>query len=191
MKKPKTSTMVAAAAIAIGLSTAGMGVIHAASSTTGQNNPINNLVTAISQKFNLNQSDVQQVFDQQKQQMQAQHQQRFADRLTQDVKDGKLTQTQADAISAKMTELQTQRQADQTSLQGKTQAERQAYFKQQADALKQWATDNNIPAGYIPFGGPMMGRGHEGFGMGMRHGPDGDQDDQPQVVAPSSSTSTQ
>lgn len=185
MKIPSTSTMVAAAAIALGLSAAGVGVIHAAN-TTGQTNPISNLVTAIAQKFNLNQADVQQVFDQQRQQNQAEHQQRFADRLTQDVKDGKLTQAQADAITAKMAELQTQRQTDKTALQGKTQEERQAYFQQQVDALKQWATDNNIPAGYLPFG-PMMGHGHRGFGMGMMgHGPDGDQDDQVQTNQPAS-----
>lgn len=169
MNKPKTSTLVAAAAIAIGLSAAGIGISRAASQT-GQNNPVSNLVSAIATKFNLNQTDVQQVFDQQKQQMHAQLEQKFTDHLAQDVKDGKLTQVQADKISAKMKELQTQRETDKTSLQAKTQTERQAYFKQQADSLKQWATENNIPAGYIPFGGPgmgMMGRGHGGRGMGM------------------------
>ncbi len=177
MKKPKTSTMVAAAAIAIGLSAAGAGVIHAASSTA-QTNPVSSLVTAISQKFNLKQSDVQQVFDQQRQQMDTQRQQAEKDRLTQAVKDGKLTQDQADKISAKMIELQAQREANKNAFEGKTLAERQALIKTEMDSLKQWATDNKIPTEFLPLGGPKMGhRGGPGMGMDMMgRNQDGDGD---------------
>jgi hypothetical protein len=61
MKIPKKSTMLAAASIAIGLGLTGAGLIHAQTSSMSTTNPMNNLVTAIAQKFNLNSADVQQV----------------------------------------------------------------------------------------------------------------------------------
>ncbi|HEX3099736.1 MAG TPA: hypothetical protein VHQ41_02065 [Patescibacteria group bacterium] len=144
-------------------------------------NPMANLVKAIADKFGLSQTDVQQVFDDQHAAIEAQHQQEEAARLSQAVTDGKLTQDQADKITAKRAELESQREANKTTFQSQTPAERQAAMKAQMDSLKQWATDNNIPAGYLPFGGGHGGpggfRGHEGFGPGGMHGNDNDADD--------------
>jgi len=147
-----------------------IGTVYATSNTGGTNNPMANLVTAIAQRFNLNPSDVQQVFDEQKAQMsaqrqeqrtqmEAQQQQQFADRINQAVTDGKLTQDQADKILAKKAELEAQK----LSLQ-KNKNENRAVMKEQMDSLKQWATDNNIPQEYLPFGGFGMSRGHGGPG---------------------------
>ncbi len=161
--KNKISLPLAAAAIAIGGAALGAGVIRAQAADT-QTNPISNLVNAIAQKFNLNTQDVQKVFDEQHQQMEQQHQQQFTDRINQAVKDGKLTQEQADKIISKMQELDAQREADKTAMQNKTETERRDYIKQQMDNLQKWATDNNIPSGYLSFGG----RGHvPGMGKGM------------------------
>lgn len=137
-----------------------MGVVYANSSATGIANPMSNLVTAIAQRFNLNVSDVQQVFDEQRAKMEAQREQTFTDRINQAVTDGKLTQDQADKILAKKAELEAQR----TSLEGKTEEERRTAMKGQTDALKQWVIDNNIPQEYLPFLGFGMGRGHGGPG---------------------------
>ena len=139
---PKTSTMVAAAAIAIGLTAGGVGVIQAASNADSSNtSPMSNLVTAISTKFNLNQTEVQQVFDEQMQE-------RGKQKLTQLVADGKLTQEQADKIVAKHAELHAQRQGNRAE-------------------LEQWAKDNNIPLQYLRSG--LGGHvGHDGQGKGMR-----------------------
>lgn len=117
-------------------------------SQTAHTNRISSLIQTIAQKFNLNQSDVQQVFDDQKTQMEAEHQQREADRLSQAVTDGKLTQDQADKISAKEKELE---------------ANRHAAIQQQITDLKQWATDNGIPQEFMPFGGPGGHRGGPGM----------------------------
>ncbi len=156
-------------AIAVGgLTFAGAGVIYAASPSTS--NPMSGLVNAIAQKFNLNPSDVQQVFDQQRQQMQQQmqanlqqHEKTFLDQA---VKNGKLTQDQEDKIIAKQQELQSFMQG----LQGKSSADRQSAIKTEMSALAQWAKDNNIPHQYLRMGfgrGPMMG----GWRMGGRmHG---------------------
>lgn len=151
-----------------------MGAVYANSSTTGFDNPMSKLVTAIAQRFNLNVSDVQQVFDEQKAQMdaqreeqrtqmEAQREQIFTGRINQAVTDGKLTQDQAAKILAKKAELEAQK----TSLEGKTKEERRTAMttmKEQMDSLKQWATDNNIPQEYLPFLGFGMGRGHGGPG---------------------------
>jgi hypothetical protein len=145
-----------------------------AASPAGSANPMTNLVNAIAQKFNLNASDVQKIFDDQKAQMKVQMDQRYTDRINQAVTDGKLTQDQANKILAKKAELQAQRQSQVASLQGKTKAEIQAEMKTQMDALKQWATDNNIPMEYLMFG-PMGGHG---FGRGM-HGSMMPQNNQP------------
>ncbi len=171
MKFPKTSTMLAAVAITLGLAAGSVGVAYAASNNQ-TNNPMNNLVSAIATKFNLNQADVQQVFDEQHSQMEAQFQQGYKDRLTQAVTDGKLTQEQADKITAKAQELKTQREASKDAFQNKTETERRAFMKEQMDSLKQWATDNNIPMEYM---NPGFGHGHRD-GPGRGFGPDGNSD---------------
>jgi hypothetical protein len=162
----------------LGLAILGGSVALAASNTKGS--VMTNIVAAISQKFNLNSTDVQAVVDQtmanQKASMQADQTKKFTDRINQAVTDKKLTQDQADKIIAKRTELQ----AANLALKDKTPAERQAAMKTQMTALKQWATDNNIPQGYLMFGGPRMGGGR-GFGHGNKSGTTNSQ-------APSSTT---
>lgn len=171
MKFPKASTMLAAAAITLGLAAGSAGVAYAASNSQ-IDNPMNNLVSAIATKFNLNQADVQQVFDEQHAQMEAQHQQEYKDRLAQAVTDGKLTQEQADKITSKAQELQTQRETNKNDFQNKTETERRAFMKEHLDSLKQWATDNNIPIEYMK---PGFGHGHHG-GPGRGFGPDENND---------------
>lgn len=166
MQKPKISTMLVAGGIALGLAGASAGAIHAASTNT--NSPMGNLVNAIASKFNLNPSDVQQVFDQQHAQMEAQHLQNFKDQLSLAVKDGKLTQDQMDKILAKQQELKTQADSNKTAFEGKTPQEIRTLIEAQRTALDQWAKDNNIPTQYLRFGFGG-GRGHMGRGFGM-HG---------------------
>jgi hypothetical protein len=146
-----------------------MGAAYVGADTTDTSNPMSDLVTAIAKKFNLNSSDVQQVFDEQKVRIESKIQVEFANRIIQAVSGGKLTQDQADKIMAKKTELEVQK----TSLEGKSREERRSAIKAQMDSLKQWATDNNIPREYIPFIG---GRGH-GFFKGPAFGkPAGEKD---------------
>ena len=133
-----------------------------AASITGTSNPMSNLVNAIAAKFNLNPADVQQVFNDQRTQMQVKMQQKQTDRISQAVTDGKLTQDQANKIIAKKAELEVQAATFKASLQGKTKAEIQAAMKTQMDSLKQWATDNNIPLQYLIMSKGRF-RGHGSF----------------------------
>lgn len=162
--------LVVAGAIAAGVMTLGAGAIFAAEAPS-QSSRIGNLVSAIATRFNLNPSDVQKVFDDQRAADQAQMQAKRADaekaRLAKLVTDGKLTQAQSDAITAKMAEVQT----FMASLAGKTPAERQSAMKAERDSLTQWAKDNGIPDQYLlRFGDGMRGPGFMG---GMMRGPGG------------------
>ncbi len=133
----------------------------AASTDASRPSPMAGFVSAIAQKFNLNVADVQKVVDDQHSVMRVSHAQVFADRLAKAVSDGKLTQAQANLITAKKAELE----AFRVSLNGKTQAEKQVAMKTQFDALKKWATDNKIPSGFAFFGGLELGRGMGHGGM--------------------------
>ena len=163
MKIPSKSKMIAAAVLAVGLAVGGGAAVHAA--TSSNTNPMSGLVNAIAQRFNLNPSDVQQVVDQQRSQMQAQRQQQFEQNLTnrvnQAVTGGKLTQAQADLILAKLKEVE----AFKATLIGKTPQQRQAAMQTEIASLKQWATTNNIPVQYL-----MFGAGHMHGGMGWHRG---------------------
>lgn len=148
----------------------GASVTLAASPSVDHSKPMDAIVSAISAKFNLNSTEVQSVVDQamkaQRTEMEAKQEQNFADRLAKAVADKKLTQAQADLIKAKLAELK----ASRDSLEGKTPEERLSAMKEQMASLKKWATDNNIPQGYMMFGGPEMGKGHKDFSGHRPHG---------------------
>lgn len=152
--------------------------LTAGTALAAQHGPFQNrattLVNAIAQKFNLNPADVQQVFDEQRQNAQAQRDEQYASRLDKAVKNEKLTQAQADAIKAKLQELKT----FMDGLKDKTPQERTDALKTKMDEVQQWLKDQNIPPQYLPFfahgrgrmagpKGPMEGRGHMGGPRGM------------------------
>lgn len=168
MKSTKYTKMFVAAAVFVGLAAAGVGVVKAQNSALGTN-PMSSLVNAISQKFNLNTADVQQVFEQHQVQMHEQRQVEMQSRLQSKfgelVSSGKLTQQQVDQILAKHAELQKEMQTNKVNFEGKTQAERQALMKQHKEVLEIWAQENNIPIEYLGMG---MGYGPGAKGMGFR-----------------------
>jgi hypothetical protein len=145
------------AIIALGLVLAGASTIRAAGTMTN-GNPMSKLVDAIAAKFNLQPSEVQAVFDEQRVAMEKEHEQAFTDRINQAVTDGKLTRDQADKIIAKKAELESLH----ASMDGKAPDEMRSEMKTQMDSLKKWATDNNIPAEFMMFGGHG---GHRDFMM--------------------------
>jgi len=160
MSKFTKPWMIAGVTAAAGLTLLGATAIHAAASTT-TNGPMSGLVQAIATKFNLKTSDVQAVVDAQKAQIHTQHAADFKTRLDQAVKDGKLTQAQEDLIVAKEADEKTFME----SLQSMSETDRKAALQTQMADLKKWATNNNIPTQYVPFGpgghgGHRMYRGH-------------------------------
>jgi Skp family chaperone for outer membrane proteins len=137
-----------------------------AANTTGSTNPMSSLVDAIASKFNLSKTDVQAVFDEQHTKMQADRETEVKAEVAQLVKDGKLTQAQADALNTKRTELQKERDASRATDQNLTDAQRKAKMDERRTALDAWLKDKGIDAQYRYL--LMGGRGH---GPG---GPDGD-----------------
>jgi hypothetical protein len=172
--------MAAVAVIAAAL--VGVTAVSAASST----NPQESLVQKIADTFHLDKSKVQAVFDEHRTQMQAQRNTKYADRLTQAVKDGQLTEDQKTKILAEQKTLQ----AKMDALRDQTPEQRRTAMQQIRTEVQTWAKDNNIDAKWLM--GPGMGHGHgHGMGPGMMGGPrnhDGDGDDAP-AASPSASPS--
>jgi preprotein translocase subunit SecD len=120
-------------------SLAGAGIITssvmAASNTTTSDS--SSLVQKIADTFHLNKADVQKVFDQNRQDRQAQHEQKLKDHLDQLVKNGTITQDQEDKIIAKLKELK----QNQKSENHQDRRQNRNDFRTQ---IQQWLTDNGI-----------------------------------------------
>jgi len=190
-KLSRKNIVVAAIMIFCAATVAGVGAVYA-DEIVGKGNPMSGLVSAIAQKFNLNEADVQAVFDRQREQMQAQREQnreqmeakrqeRFKARLGELVSSGKLTQSQANAIKDKKAELEAQmearKDATKPDFKNMTQEERKTAMEEQKTkmeaeraALKQWASNNGIAEEYLPMTGMgFMAAGHgRGGGFGNR-----------------------
>lgn len=128
-----------------------------AATGTPDHHPMKDLVTAIATKFNVSEASVQEVFDTQRAVRQAERVENHATRLAKAVTDGKLTQAQADAITAKALEEKT----FFDGLEDATKEERRAAVKTNGEELKAWATLNAIPKQFIP---------HAGFEFRGQHG---------------------
>ncbi len=123
------------------------------------------LVQMIAQKFNLNQSDVQSVVDQYRQDRQTQMEAQFKTKLDQDVTAGKITAAQETLIINKHQELATNRAAQMANFKAMTQAQRQAAMQKNKQDLTDWAKQNGIDVQYLFGGFGRMG----GRGLGMRN----------------------
>ena len=119
-----------------------------------------NLVAKIAQRFNLKESDVQQVFDEVRASRIDEMKTKWEDRVSQLVKEGKITEAQKSLILAKHDEVQKAMQA----LRDLSPAERKAKAEQIRTDLEKWATENGIDLKLIGM------FGHGGFGRGFRMG---------------------
>ncbi len=161
MKKTTKRAMLASGIVGV----ATVGVLASggfAYANTGQQSLADNIAT----KFKLNKTEVQKVIDQDREQHEADH-------LAKLVKDGKLTQAQADKLKV-----------EEDAIHAKMEAARNetdpAKRKAARDAIKaemdQWAKNNGIDLSTIRPGRGMHGPGDMGMGR-MMH--DGDTDDTP------------
>lgn len=179
----KKSMAVAAMAVVIGAGSLGIGTTFASERGDKREARISEIVSAIAEKFNLSESDVQAVFDEQAEarrdemkakheEMRAKHDEKFDEMLAQAVEDGELTQSQADAITDKRDEVQ----AYAETLKDEAPKDRREQMKEQMDELRAWAEENGIDEKYVRFlppppkGGMMGGR----MGGGMMGGPRGE-----------------
>ena len=158
----KRKLLIAATIATIGIGS--LGAISMASAATNTTRTGTSIVDKIAAKFGLNKTDVQAVFDQNRADMQAQRLQNVSDKLAAGVKAGTITQAQSDAITVKIKELQTTRDANRDKFQSMTAAERKTAKETERTALTQWIADNKIPDEFARLL-QMGGRGGHGMGM--------------------------
>ncbi len=146
--------MITAAIIAtVGVSAFGATTAFAASKNTERvHAPMQSLVTAIAEKFHLNEADVQAVFDEQRPVLQDKESKGMSpkERIAEAVEDGMLTQEQADAILAKIPE----QKAFLKSLKDMEKADRKAALEKNMTELEAWAEENDIPKFLLKFAQP-------------------------------------
>jgi hypothetical protein len=143
LRKHKLLIAAGTATVLSGLTLSGM-----AAAQSGRRE--SSLVDALTNRFHLNRTEVQQVFDQQQSQWQQEREQRYQAMLQQAVTDGTLTTAQKDLLTSKHQELEQFRQ----TLKDKSPADRRTALQQEHQQLQDWATQNNIPARFLmPFGG--------------------------------------
>lgn len=163
----------AIAGLVAGITAAGITGASVANAATSPDatSPMSSLVDAVASKFNLNKTEVQAVFDTQRDQTQQQRETKVTSEIAQLVTDGKITQAQADKINAKRAEMQQEREANKDSAGTKTRKEMKATMDDKKAELEQWATDNGISSDYLHYvmGG---GRGQGGPGAGGQQAPD-------------------
>ncbi|MFH2062651.1 MAG: hypothetical protein ABIJ46_00655 [bacterium] len=180
----KSRRFLAAAAV---LAILGIGIAGAGSALAfggpGPGAGMNGLVQAIADRFGLDAKEVRAVFDEHRtemhDQMMADRDEWEADRLAKAVEEGRITQEQADAITAKRAELR----AAADDIKDMDSAERNDLMREHMDEMKQWAEDNDIPLSLLQGGprggvvgrGPGEGRGHM-MGGARRGGLGGPQD---------------
>jgi hypothetical protein len=152
-------TLIAAVAF-ISTSMVGTSSVFARESDV-QNDPMHTLVQKLAQKFKVDESEIQTVFDQVHEQKRSEMQKKFEDRLSQLVTEGKITEAQKQLLLSKQKELQQMR----TTMLDMTPEERKVQKQQLQTELKEWAEQNDIDLHYLmPFGWHKGG----GFGKHMR-----------------------
>lgn len=170
--------IIASSIAALGVTGLAGGAVFATANSTSGTDPMSGLVSAIATKFNLKKDNVQKVFDEQRTQMETQREQEVKDHVAQLVKDGKLTQAQADKINAKRAELVKEREANRTSEQNLTDAQRKTRMEERKTTLDTWLKDNSIDSQYAY------------LLMGGRGGSDGGKRDSRSSSSQSSTSST-
>jgi hypothetical protein len=120
------------------------------------------IVQKIAQRFNLDEADVQAVFDEERDEHHAEMQAKFIEKLDDMVNDGKITTEQKESILDKHEEMQNKME----SLKSLTPGERRVEMKKLHGEMKTWAEDQGLE---IPFMAFKFGFG-KGFGHGLREG---------------------
>lgn len=159
-------TLGGATGVGIAQSSANAAENTTTNSQSTKDDPRSNLIDALVKKFNLKKADVQAVFDEDRSKVDAQREADAKAQLAQLVKDGKLTQEQADKITAKRAEIHKEMEANRTSGTRPSESDMQT----KRTELDKWFTDNSISTDYhyLVMGG---GRGHGGpDGRDGQHG---------------------
>ena len=123
------------------------------------------LITKLTTRFHLNESEVKSVFSDFHEERQAERTKELSDKLASAVKAGTITEAQRQLILNKHKEQQELREKEMANFANLTREERRAQMQKHKGDMAAWASANNIPSDLL-FG---MGKGM-GHGMGRGFG---------------------
>jgi hypothetical protein len=146
-----------------GANLAGLGIFGVQSVYARSILSYSSMAQKIAYKFHLNLSDVQAVFNVDRQDRQNQIQVGYRQMLGQAVSQGKLTTAQKQLILDKVQELNSQRQTDLQNRKKMTADQRKAAKEKLQQDLQSWATANNIDIKYLWEPGIRFGMSRVGF----------------------------
>ena len=114
-------------------------------SAQGTPNHRQNLIDTIATKFGLDKAEVQKVFDEERSLRRHDRSKQAKQRLDEAVKDGKLTQSQADEILNQAQKFESfLDELDETN-----EDKRRTLIQNKRAEIKQWANQNNIPKRFV------------------------------------------
>ncbi len=135
---------------------------------TQSTRPFQDLISRLVEKFGLNQTEVEGVFDQFHQERQEERQQQMSkrqeDRLSEAVENGSLTEEQKQLILEKRQEFQLQEGQSDLNPEERREAMEERHWE-----MESWAEENDIDTSILDFG-PKMGNDMKGRGMGPGKG---------------------
>lgn len=148
MNKKNLSVSVLALSLVLG------GTVIGAQSASASENE-HPFARKISERFGLNQDDVKNFLDADREERQVQMRERFEERLTESVESGELTEDQKNLIIAKKATLQSERETYRESGDRPSEDDRE----QHRIELESWAQENGIDMKYF-----IGGNGRGGYG---------------------------
>jgi hypothetical protein len=160
-KSLKNKILIAGTAAAIGLS--GVAGFSAVSAESNASDGSSSLVDKLVSKFNLNKSDVQKIFEEDRTEHEAAREKEQSEHLQKLVDAGTITASQKTAIEAKIKELKSARESSKDSMKDLTEAERKTKMEEERTNLESWAKAQGLDLTKLQ-GIFMGGRGHGGFG---------------------------
>ena len=127
------------ALVILGGSVIGTGLVNA----QGSENPASTLAARIAQRFNLNETDVQAVFNEVRDEHKAKMKADLESRLNQAVSDGKITEAQKQAILEKFG-TSPENKINKEEFKSMTKEERRAKMEEKKTAIENWASENGL-----------------------------------------------
>lgn len=155
----KNKILLTAAAITLfgaGLFTSPTVFADDSASAQTEDNPMQMLVQKIAKKFNLQESEVKAVFEENRQERMAQRTAEYKAKLAELVQAGKITEAQKQLIEQKHSELQAKHAERKESMQTLTPEQRRTQMESERQELESWAKQNGIDLQYLM---PQMGKG--------------------------------